>query len=333
MGIFTGTGLVGVWIFFALSGYLLTIPFVNKPDIIFNWNKMKRYFMGRLARIIPMYYACIFIYYMVPAKVHLLNAHLLFLRGDGHFWTIPQEMLFYMILPVVLVLMCLAQKFHFVIALLILATITVLQLFDDPWLSIQIVTDSSSKPLFIACFLAGVVISYVVNYRKFSIFLTTLPTVLIKIIGLLALATLLAVILLGSITLMEKVFDIKTFQAFQYRGLFSLAAAFLVFSAVIARQTIYGKILRWRFLRSFGILGFSVYLLHPLLLELIRKYVQFYFEYSITGFKLFIATLAITWIVSTITFNLIEYPFIRKNRKQKLSNDNTAALLQENISR
>ena len=93
---------------------------------------------------------------------------------------------------------------------------------------------------------------------------------------------------------------------------FPALAGILAFAAVYARNSVYGSILRFKPFRSFGIIGYSAYLLQPLLIDVLRKLSVFYVGLDLNGVPLFVLTTLVTWLVASFTYNLIEYPFERK---------------------
>ncbi|MEE8508864.1 MAG: acyltransferase family protein, partial [Myxococcota bacterium] len=48
-----GHGGVGVWLFFGLSAFLLTMPFAARPERAASWPDLRHYFARRLRRILP----------------------------------------------------------------------------------------------------------------------------------------------------------------------------------------------------------------------------------------------------------------------------------------
>lgn len=310
-GWFTGSGLVGVWIFFALSGYLLAIPFVRNPQLVFHRQDLEKYYRRRIGRIVPMYYTALFIYLIVPGKIHATLPHFLFLRGDGHLWTIPQEMLFYLLLPLVMATMAILLRTRFTVAIAILAISTLWLLWNDQALGLSMYSVPHVRSPFLGWFLAGVCVSYLVNTGHHRDVLDAWRDRFGSAVGIFATILLAALIVLGSVTIMSKLLGKPVNFALAYRPWFGLAAAFLIFAAIFAQRSIFGVIMRNKVLRSYGILGFSVYLLHPLLLELIMKFSTFYLGFRILNFGLFVATMLVTWVVATVTYNLIEYPFLK----------------------
>jgi len=98
-----GVGRVGVYLFFALSGFLLFAPFVLKStEGIARWETWGSYFLRRLLRIYPLYFLALLVSHAInPAFTWRIVAdHLLLRRGDGVFWTIEVETQYYLILPV-----------------------------------------------------------------------------------------------------------------------------------------------------------------------------------------------------------------------------------------
>ena len=121
------SGFLGVQLFFVLSGFLLAqtwlkADYAGKPR-----PSTKRYFTLRIARIVPAYYVCLFflLLFFTPSFIptvwvysklglFMLAAHLLFLQYifpvssisyviDGSLWTLTMEMIFYVVLPFLIV--------------------------------------------------------------------------------------------------------------------------------------------------------------------------------------------------------------------------------------
>ncbi|MBF7072155.1 acyltransferase family protein [Glaciecola sp. MH2013] len=112
-------GNTGVGLFFILSGFLLSMPFwqafkdEKRPSI-------KAYFINRAARIIPLYYACLFGLLALKgfsgpdAGVNNIFSHLLFLHNlkdyqvmslNPPFWTLAVEFQFYLLLPFIFLIL------------------------------------------------------------------------------------------------------------------------------------------------------------------------------------------------------------------------------------
>ncbi len=126
-GIF-GTFPAGVDLFMVLSGFCLFLPLCKSPESLANWN-IKQYFVRRVRRIVPPYYAAILYAILLPQVLvilfrvlgqkanwqpfpapldffsHLFFVHTLFLSTwegiNGSFWSLGLEAQFYLTFPLV----------------------------------------------------------------------------------------------------------------------------------------------------------------------------------------------------------------------------------------
>jgi peptidoglycan/LPS O-acetylase OafA/YrhL len=102
---FHGIGIIGVYLFFVLSGYLLTRNLLSGQGV-------KEFYIRRFFRIVPLYFVVLLIVfasqlygYYSPRYLYVEDGaagffkHMLFIKGDGVFWTIAAEFSFYLMLP------------------------------------------------------------------------------------------------------------------------------------------------------------------------------------------------------------------------------------------
>lgn len=96
----TGTARIGVWLFFTLSAFLLTLKLMSRPISI---RELCVYGSERFLRIYPPFLLAVVLYYFL-GMLGLNNATfwpaITFQIYVGHLWTIPPEMGFYIVLPV-----------------------------------------------------------------------------------------------------------------------------------------------------------------------------------------------------------------------------------------
>ena len=112
----------GVWLFFMLSGFLLFRPFVRSGYVL-QRPALAAYAVRRLLRIWPLLLVAVPVYALfVPAFGGWKSAleHAFFIRADLHFWTVKQELLFYLVLPL-FVLACRAAPRHALVVLAVVA--------------------------------------------------------------------------------------------------------------------------------------------------------------------------------------------------------------------
>ena len=110
-------GWVGVNVFFVLSGFLLAIHLFERMQDRSRSDVMRSYLRARVLRIVPAYWARIFIALAIawialgehPPWTRYIPAHLVLVHEgsykahgtiDAVFWTLPVEFTFYLILPV-----------------------------------------------------------------------------------------------------------------------------------------------------------------------------------------------------------------------------------------
>ncbi len=117
-----GLGWAGVDLFFVLSGFLLTLPFARAALSGERYRRLGRYYRRRLLRVFPAYYAQLAIILLAgawfltwqPLSGTSLLAHLgMFFNIGwepvrpmvGVWWTLPVELSFYLLLPLIAPLM------------------------------------------------------------------------------------------------------------------------------------------------------------------------------------------------------------------------------------
>ena len=99
-----GSGAYGVMLFFLLSGFLMSYLYLGQE---FNKVNIKRYFLARVARVVPLYLIVVLSSYLLSigdynslyniSNHNTLIGHLLFVYGESVLWSIPPEIQFYFI--------------------------------------------------------------------------------------------------------------------------------------------------------------------------------------------------------------------------------------------
>ena len=97
-----GAGQLGVMLFFALSGFLMAHVTWDTPPTV---AALRRFAVHRMSRVLPLFYVAVLAAFVAPAPFAIdtltdLLAHMSLVRGDRVFWTVPVEIGFYMIFPV-----------------------------------------------------------------------------------------------------------------------------------------------------------------------------------------------------------------------------------------
>jgi peptidoglycan/LPS O-acetylase OafA/YrhL len=120
----TATGKVGVWLFFMLSAFLLTDKTVTQLSAgLGPLRVIGAYALRRFLRIMPLYLALLITLYTlgsIDARTAFLHAALI--EGNDHLWTIPVEMKFYVLLPLLaFAFMATAERYRLALAVALLA--------------------------------------------------------------------------------------------------------------------------------------------------------------------------------------------------------------------
>jgi peptidoglycan/LPS O-acetylase OafA/YrhL len=103
-----GTGKYGVYLFFVISAYLLTLQWLRAGSQ--PWHDLPhlaRYFWRRLVRIYPLYAVVLCAAWLlrprslgVPIDGEALLSHLLLQEGRDIYWSVPVEFCYYLVIPV-----------------------------------------------------------------------------------------------------------------------------------------------------------------------------------------------------------------------------------------
>ncbi len=298
---FDGQGSMGVYLFFALSGFLLTMPLVKWEQAESKLGFLRNYFIRRFMRIIPMYYSLLAGLVVFTSRDSSWFAkHALFISADDHLWSIRQELIFYLILPFVfLILGKLKERVVAgVVGLGVMGFLVerflvfVWEEYQFPW---------AGEPLYPAIFLYGVLAS--VLWIKGKVQLPSWYGVV-----------LLGVLLASNRETLNWLLSFTTFSQFEKSpgwlnpNFFGVLGALFVLAAVNAGGLL-KRVLEYPLLRLCGVLGYSMYLLHWFVFRTL-------FEFGVPwGVLLFGATFLVTVLLSLITYRYIERPSVEFGKR------------------
>lgn len=272
---FEGMGLIGVYAFFCLSAYLLTCKLLANSYVSYG-----HYLMSRFFRIAPLYFLVLIGVYAAQAMTGSLHSHylfieqgnkglllhLLFLRGDGIFWTLPVEFSFYLLLPLIVSLRQ-ARYFVPVLSCTALAYFLIYYLIQVahslPETYALKAVDISHSGQFLDVFLCGVIAAFLTERRMELPKRNTLYFLVPMLIFGMSAFTLVCVArqIAG--------FHQEWFDLRYYSIIFGI-----LFAAAIhwARHPWIQRIFTGKVLIFLGEISFSVYLLHFLIFQQINQY-------------------------------------------------------------
>ncbi|MCP4046599.1 MAG: acyltransferase [Gammaproteobacteria bacterium] len=135
-----GLGFAGVDLFFVLSGFLLTLPFAHAGLTGTTQQNLFNYYKRRLLRVFPAYYAQLAIILLVgtwfvtwnPVSGMSLLAHMvMFFHMGSHsvsplvgvWWTLPVELSFYLVLPLIALFMRPTRWLFFLLVCILLSIV------------------------------------------------------------------------------------------------------------------------------------------------------------------------------------------------------------------
>ncbi|WP_286863781.1 MULTISPECIES: acyltransferase family protein [Pantoea] len=281
----SGTGKIGVWLFFVLSAFLLTNKFLKTG---LNKNSLLEYVFGRTVRILPLFLmAASFYFFLGYYDFATLLKIVTFQEGFAHLWTIPVEFKFYFLLPLFILMLNKARK-HFGITFLLIITLILIIISRYFYPESNIPGNSIETRWYISSFLVGIFTSYLL--ASF-----TLPS---RKLGIpITFCTLGILFTIPSFSNMAINLIVLDNLPTSYMTLSLLWAAFIYLS--IHDSGLASKILSSRIMRKIGSHSFSTYLFHWFILsELAKRYSDSF------GWMFF--SIIVSLIFGCVISNLIE---------------------------
>lgn len=309
---------LGVELFFAISGFIIALPFIKRSLDNNNKTTIKAYFVRRITRLeVPFLLSCIIFYiaYTVSNGQNLWD-------GLGHFfatitythvffygewapfnpvtWSLETEIQFYVIAPWLIHIMLKPRSimikgsiFIFLFALPLILNYHFFDLVKQYHLHMSIV-------LFLPYFMTGILVAFLfINYPSFF----TMKSIIWDLIGLLS-------------------FYCLFYFAWSPNQLYFCLFLFLLFVS-----TFKGGLLNYLFTREIiyilGGMCYTLYLLHYPMIHLIGKYTHqlsvgdsFMLNYFVQA----IIVLPVIFGIGSIYYILIEKPCMNKNWPRKIYN-------------
>ena len=300
---FQSIGKIGVYLFFVLSAYLLdrqiAITLRSGKSSLKYW---KNYSLRRFLRIIPLFTIALITHYMltvfgittvIDSPKEVLQ-HLLLIRGEDIFWSIPVEFKYYIISPLLMYVCHRYLKWRISLIFGFFATLIIFSMLTK--LVVDLPVTSTLK--FFPVFLVGTAIS-IYELVKYEAISKVSHSIKLEIAGLISFG----IILITIPYYFELIFNKEVnFQSTALSPFYALLWGILLIGAK------YGwGLLKWvfeiRFLRFIGTISFSMYLFHMPVLIIVTKYWP-NLPPKLSVYIFF----AISILISCITFLLIERP-------------------------
>jgi len=116
-------------------------------------------------------------------------------------------------------------------------------------------------------------------------------------------------LLVGFSLLAVGVFGTKVYSL-SYPFYYSFLAAGIILCVLLSRETLFNRILSSTVLRAVGLVSFSFYIIHLLIVKLVKAYMIHYHGASLDELLLMIIVGIISYLFSTLSYSYIEKPFI-----------------------
>lgn len=303
---------VGLALLFVISGFLLTKPFVLSANRIFSFDNIRKYFVKRMRRILPMYYLFIFMTYVVSLQFETAMRHFLFVQAEGHLWPMTQIFAFYLILPFIILATSLLARIHNLVPVIVLLIAGAIWLESmTTWTPFY--NGYYFHEFFAYSFLFGVAASYF-HYGCLDNLKATLKhktsTALLSVVGI----ALLALTIAWSAPIAPPKLIAPYISQFYVK---SLLCAAIIIIALNCYSSWYTKLLNISLLRSVGVIGFSFYLLHGLGIKIATHlHTQFQGASNVDerSWSLFLVSFIATYLLSILAYSFVERPFFRSTK-------------------
>ena len=291
----SASGFPGVYLFFALSGYLLYSGFLRFSDTI-NASTIFAYLARRVFRIIPLYlfftfsYAYLFKSWSPQYQKEFFLSQLFFTKDILHLWTVHIEMILYLYLPLIIIALAVFKKGVIRSIFLITISIVTLVLYYQYDISI------AGTQYYMAIFLLGMAAVHLKDY---------IPEKMAPSIAYFSFA----MIFLLSLYVPQTTFLRSVFGLNNLHLIYEKAYVFFGFSFLLLMSLTRFKSRFWgnKWLRLVGVCGYGYYLWHPMMIEMVAKI-------SDTRFVFQVLTYSVTLLIAIVTYLLIEKPLIRIGR-------------------
>lgn len=315
-------GFTGVTLFFVISSFLLTIPFLLDPHA-----SRTRFFKKRLLRILPLYFVIVAIAGLVTKTAitnpgEVIRSFLFFFEAWSLFpfsvpwWSLRTEMEFYILLGLLLPLIHFRRGIAVVLislALILLGRYIILLqthlLFSNTFL-FELLFQSAI--VYAPTFLIGIAASFVyvrysISIRNFVIKSRILNSIAADLIFFLLLAAL-AVVLSRVAAMNPVVAQISWPQHYSYEALlWSLLLLCVILLPLRIKPLIANKMMA-----RFGETTYSFYLIHlPLMHYVNVNFLPVESGFTVVYWGKVILILVLAMILSFLSYRFIEKPFLR----------------------
>lgn len=278
---FRGIGKSGVFLFFLLSSFLLTLPLLRKGKEVLSFPVMSHYWQRRFFRIYPLYTLYLLLGVIstlvitatlkksgvgIPFELDWIGFinHLALLEGKGVTWSIAVEFKFYFTLPLFVLAIVLVRPFGSIGVIGLFVFLMMLSQFISPQ-SESLMNDARLlpyMPIFIIGMFLAVLQDYINNNKSNKII-----TFVCRYGGYFG--------VVGVIVMTPSVFSffgerVENNHFHKEFILYAIFWSFILLSSVNSQGALQ-KLFTFPILRFYGALSFSLYLFHPIFIAALNR--------------------------------------------------------------
>ncbi|MCA9473354.1 MAG: acyltransferase [Nitrospirales bacterium] len=306
-----GIGKSGVFLFFLLSSFLLTLPLLHKGKDILTISAMSHYWQRRFFRIYPLYTLYLLLglisSFVISRYLGMPDIgvpffldfpgfvnHFLLLEGKGVTWSIAVEFKFYFILPLLVIITVFIRSYGFLSVILFFIVLIICSQIISPQHD-SLTNDSRLLP-YMPIFIIGVLLAVLQDYIHNS----QSNEIVVKICRHLGYIGLVGVVAMTPLVI--SLFGNRVPNNYLHKEfiLYSILWSFVLLSSINYKGLI-RKFFTLPILRFYGALSFSLYLFHPIFLNIIKRL-------EINGYASFWLVLLSSTIAAYFSFKIIEEP-------------------------
>lgn len=308
-----GYGKSGVYLFFLLSSFLLTYPFLLKGREALDRMYLANYALRRFLRIYPLYLC----YLLLALSTTFLFArwspslggipfplspaefieHVVLRQGKGVTWSILVEFRYYFFLPLLALLLSVVLKNKLIPALLL--TVALISIAQFLWPQSGIVSNDLRLGPYLPIFFMGALLAVLyLRWQQTELHQQQALGLWVQIAG--AVAMLLLVLSIPSVASFVSSTTVAPGYFHRQIILYGLLWSTVVFAAIATPGPL-RIVFESPVLRYVGFISFSVYLLHVVVMDLFTRFVP---QTAAQGWLILLATIA----VSHLSWRLIEKP-------------------------
>ncbi len=237
-GFLKGIGYLGILFFFALSGYLLSAPFIQQPNRAISYTYMTNYIVRRLKRIMPMHYVVITLFFLLRGKIAEAFRNYIYVQSDGILWTVVQELFFYLVLPVLMAAIYLFFKGRKGFAVIFCFCILLL---SNAYLTTAIISlygNSIKNSPKIGIFLSGVMFAYLSAWLISHPVFQKLNQKMIRTVSSTAGVVLFSLLVIFSLKLVP---GLRYYNPLDRSDIFGLLSGLFILLVVLSHKSFLGK--------------------------------------------------------------------------------------------